>query len=199
MKTCKLLLAAIAATLLLGALATSASARSLSSSSQTLRETFSVVEFRGSGGTTTRCPITLESSFHSRTFAKTANSLVGYVTRATLGVCTATVLAATLPWHIQYTAFTGVLPRITGMRTRIVGFSLQTAEPLLSPCLIASTTAEPLIDAYSRETATETLTTSQVAGSIRMRGCLEGSTNISSTLGAVTVAGAATRVTLRLI
>lgn len=199
MKICKLLLAATVVALLLGALVTSTSARTLSSSSQTVREAFSVIEFRGNGGTTTRCPITLESSFHSRTLVKTVNSLIGYVTRATLGACVATILAATLPWHIQYTAFTGVLPRITAMRTRIIGFSIQTAEPLFMPCLITSTATEPLIDLLSRETATETLTSSQVGGTIRPRTCLESSINIASTLAPITVAGAATRVTMRLI
>jgi hypothetical protein len=85
------------------------------------------------------------------------------------------------------------------MRTNIFGLALQTAEPLLGPCLITSTTEEPFIDAFSRETVAETLTTSQVGGTIRPRGCLEASINFSSTVGPVTVAGATTRVTLRLI
>src|SRR5438270_3751470 len=114
MKLCKLLLAVVGATVLLGALVGTASAARLSNSSTTFRATWTSAEFSGGFGTP-RCSLTLEGSLHSATIVKTRGSLVGYITRASVGPCvngSATVLTATLPWHVQYDSFTGTLPSI---------------------------------------------------------------------------------------
>ena len=199
MNACKLLLAVVMVALVLGSLVASTSARNISSSSQTTRSTFTNVEFVGSGGTTTRCAVTLEASLHARTFAKVANALVGYVTGASVGGCAATILTATLPWHIRYTAFFGFLPRITSIRTAVIGFAMQIAEPVFAPCLMTSTAEEPLVQIYKRETATEVLTANEVGGIIRTRNCLEASTRFVGITNSFTVVEAATRITVRLI
>lgn len=65
------------------------------------------------------CPVTLEGSFHSRTLSKVCGQLVGYITRAQIGPaesCLGGSMRArteTLPWHIAYSRFFGILPRIT--------------------------------------------------------------------------------------
>src|SRR5215207_2963869 len=86
MKLFKLLLAVAGATVLLGALVSTASATRLASSSQTLRAGFARVNFTGPFGTT-ECALTLEGSLHSRTITKTIGSLIGLITRAVLGAC----------------------------------------------------------------------------------------------------------------
>src|SRR5689334_18146864 len=98
------LLAAAGATLLLTALTGTAAAGRLSSSSQTFRATFREVRYTG-GFQPPTCALTLEGSFHARTIVKTITTLVGSITRASLGSCTqgsADVLVITLPWHLQY-------------------------------------------------------------------------------------------------
>jgi len=106
---------------------TTASARNLSISEQSFRATFSSLEF-GGGGVTIRCRITVEGSFHTRTIAKVANSLVGAITRAIIAhPCTGGEAWADngtetqplgtapnrLPYHLQYESFVGTLPNIT--------------------------------------------------------------------------------------
>ena len=95
MKTCKLLVAAAGATVLLGVLVSSASARNFSVSNQNLSVMWRSLEF-ALPGATTRCAVTLEGSLHTRTLPKVAGSLIGYVTKAILGPCsfgTATLLS----------------------------------------------------------------------------------------------------------
>lgn len=81
------------------------------------------------------CPVTLEGSFHSNVIAKTAGALIGYITRLnytnTEPPCVYSnasefvLLANTLPWHLQYVSFTGVLPTVTSVRVGIVGLSMR--------------------------------------------------------------------------
>lgn len=123
MKTSKLLLAVVSATVLLGALVTSASANHLEISSQTSRATWTRWNFR-SGSGTFECEVVLSGSFHSRTIAKTAGSLIGYITEASVTRCTRngmTVNRESLPWHRTYKGFSGTLPNITGIEETIVG------------------------------------------------------------------------------
>jgi hypothetical protein len=108
------------------------------------------------------CPVTFEGSFHSRTISKVSGQLVGYITKAALtkaecefdpGVENIIILNGvellpegavstnTLPWHIRYDSFTGVLPRITGMRLQIIGLSVRLQIP--GACLYKSTAAGP--------------------------------------------------------
>jgi hypothetical protein len=167
MKSCKLLLATIGATMLLGALTGSASARTLSSSGQTFRTAFRTVTWHGVFGDIS-CQVTLEGSLHSRTVAKVTTSLIGYITSAILGTCaegTATILRETLPWHVHYSGFTGTLPNITSIRAAVDGYSIRIREPFAT-CLFTSTHERPLIATFTREVATRTITSAELGGTI---------------------------------
>src|SRR5690348_4900997 len=115
MRFAKSSLATLTVVLVLGALAGTASAGRLSSSSQTYRVTFTSVEYLGVL-TAPRCSLTLEGSFHPRSIPKRAGALVGYLTSAVGGTCASgsqTVLREALPWHVRYASFEGTLPDIT--------------------------------------------------------------------------------------
>lgn len=129
----KLLLTAIATTLIMAAAVTVASARQFTTSNQNARAVWTSIQFTSLGGLIQiRCNLTLRASFHYRTFSKT-RSLVGYITSAGITrPCSggeAWVLNGserptnTLPWHIVYDSFRGTLPRITGIRLGIIGGS----------------------------------------------------------------------------
>jgi hypothetical protein len=109
------------AALFFAAIAGSASARALSTSSQTFRATWRNLEATNSFGFgAIRCALTLEGSFHARTISKVINSLVGAITRAETAACTggeAIPRRETLPWHTQYGGFAGTLPNITSLTT----------------------------------------------------------------------------------
>jgi len=132
---------------LLMALATgSASARDLSISHGELwRAIFNPVEFKSSGLTAAACPVTLEGSFHARTAPKVVRSLVGFITRASIGTCragAATLLQETLPWHIQYSGFLGRLPDISGVRLIGIGVSYRVRDAIFGTTCLSRTTAE---------------------------------------------------------
>jgi hypothetical protein len=196
MKLFKLLLSVAGATVLLGALVATASAGRLSSSSQTLRATFAAVRFSGGFGTT-ECALTLEGSLHSRTIAKTAGSLIGYITRAALGTCSrgsATVLTASLPWHVRYASFSGTLPNITRLNTTVVGAQFQIREPVFGvTCLASGGTS---LGNYTRE-AGGVLTGAEIGGRSPTSCGIEG--ELSGVSNSLTVLGAATRITVTLI
>jgi len=101
--------------------------------------------FHFDGGSTVACPVTLEGSFSVRSFAPTARTRLGTISRASLGSCTggsATVLSETLPWTVQYDSFTGTLPHITSMTTRIVGAAFRVSMSGFT-CLGRSEESEP--------------------------------------------------------
>jgi hypothetical protein len=151
MKRCKLLLAVVAAAVLLGTLVDSASARTFSSSSSTFRFAFRELRFNATFGTVT-CQLTYEGSFHSRTIAKVVGALIGYLTAVNLGPCgvgTATILRETLPWHIQYQSFTGVLPNINSIRVN-TQTRFRIREPFGATCLFASTPERPATLTFNR-------------------------------------------------
>jgi hypothetical protein len=121
----RLLLAAALTASFLALACSSASAIQLSLSEPTFRVVWTPARFTFSG-VTVSCNVTLEGSFHSTSLTKVTGSLIGYVTRATPGSCsngTMSVLTATLPWHVQFGSFTGTLPNITTMTTRVIGMS----------------------------------------------------------------------------
>jgi hypothetical protein len=96
------------------------------------------------------CPVTLEGSFHSGTIRKAIGALIGYITRATANPtsCTGggmTLLRETLPWHIRYRGFQGVLPRIEVVRIDIVDYSMLILFGTVGACLFRSTAARPLL------------------------------------------------------
>jgi hypothetical protein len=139
------------AALMLSTLVTPASAARLSVSmawnTRGWRATWSGLTVRSPFFTTT-CPLTLEGSFHTNTFSKTRSALLGYVTEARGGSCAALLsispLRGSLPWHLQYEAFTGTLPNIATARLKIIGFELLIRESSGITCLVRSTEASPL-------------------------------------------------------
>lgn len=196
MKLSKLLLATIGAMVLFGALAGSASARSFSSTSQTLRAQFREVRFNGAFGNIT-CEVTLSGSLHTRTIAKTVGALIGYINAATLGPCregTATILTETLPWHARYLAFTGTLPNILTIRINVIGAAFRIREPLAT-CLATSSAASPAVGTFNRE-AGGVLTSAEIGGTIPTSCGIAGT--FGSNRGPVTSSEGA-RITVTLI
>jgi hypothetical protein len=119
----KLSFAVLTSALLLAALVGSASANKLSQNESRIRVTYSPLTFTPSFGTSMRCRVTLEGSYHSRTISKVAGALIGYISRASIGPCesgTARMNAETLPWHGQYASFTGTLPSIERIANRLI-------------------------------------------------------------------------------
>jgi len=201
MRFIKLSLAALLAAGVLGALVGAASAGRLSLSGQTFRATFASVEYFG-GASPARCALTLEGSFHSRTIVKTAGSLVGYVTRAVHGVCqqpgSATVLTATLPWHVRYRAFSGALPNISSTSLDLIGFSVNIREPSIGlTCLVRSTAEQPATLTFNREAA-GVLSSVGLGGEI-VSNCVGIRFRVAGTSNSLTALNSTTRITLTLI
>jgi hypothetical protein len=151
----------VASIALLGAVAASGSARTLSLTTRTFRATFLEMTFReeAEGGIAeVECPVTLEGSFHSSTIAKVVRTLIGYITRvenipAACSGGTAVLLSTTLPWHIRYDSFAGTLPNITSVTVQLIDFSfLMRVSTLFGvvECLYRSTTAIPTTMALNR-------------------------------------------------
>jgi len=154
----------VASIALLGAVAASGSARSLSLSSRTFRATFLEMTFReeAEGGIAeVECPVTLEGSLHSSTIAKVVGTLIGYITRVENipAACTGgsmVLLSTTLPWHIRYESFAGTLPTITSVTVQLIGFSfLMRVSTLFGvvECLYRSTATTPTTMALNRNAA----------------------------------------------
>ena len=123
-------LTALTAALLLASAVGTASARSLSVSNQNIRATWSSLEFVSA--VTIRCQVTLEGSFHSRTIAKVARSLIGAITRATVKEETCTNgrgRPQALPYHLTYEGFTGTLPAIASVLLLLSRMRLQVTVP----------------------------------------------------------------------
>jgi hypothetical protein len=124
------------------------------------RLNLSATTFRIVSGAATRqgfviCPLTLEGSFHSASFAKVPNSLIGYITRAALEeeLCSggeARYLQETLPWHIQYSSFMGMLPNITSITTKVIGLGILLTRFGIS-CLYRTTPETPGVLIWGRE------------------------------------------------
>lgn len=205
MTSCKSLFAVLGAIALSLALAVSASAGRLSTSSQTFRSSFRELRVDGAFGSI-NCRITLEGSIHTRTITKTGGSLIGYVTAANLGTCSqgsATVLRELLPWHIRYSSFSGTLPSIASIRTDITEFSLRIREPVFAiTCLAESDSLHPAVATFNRE-AGGSLTTTTISGADIPALCEPNNFSVlarfSSDAGLVTVLNSATRITVTLI
>jgi hypothetical protein len=172
MKRCRLLLAMLGATTLIGVVVGTASARTFSVSSQTFRTVFEPrerLEITGSFGTY-RCALTLEGSLHARTIAKVASSLIGYISRSDMAECSSMgllesrVLRETLPWHVRYRSFTGTLPNISTLAFSIIGFAMQIREGAFNlTCLGTSTAERPFVLTYEGR-ASGTMTTTCPGG-----------------------------------
>ena len=122
-----LMLVGTAATL--GLLVGNAAANHLSTSSRSMRSTWTSVEFIEPLGGAIRCSLTLEGSLHSATITKTPELLVGFITRASISnPCSggeAAVLPEGLPGHLRYAGFTGTLPNITSVILDMVSWSFR--------------------------------------------------------------------------
>jgi hypothetical protein len=185
---------------LLGLPAANACAARLSLSSSTFR----IISGPGEREGTIICPLTLEGSFHSRTLAKVANSLIGYITRASLneGLCTggrATYLRETLPWHLQYAGFSGTLPNIASIGTKIIGLSYVAVEPPFEMrCLYRTTAETPGIGIWSREVGGRIINF-RFGENERIRGSCGFERNLIGSTPGVTELGSTTAITLTLI
>lgn len=129
---------------LCSAVAGTASANRISTSSTQIRHTWPEWTVTDAGSTVT-CPITLEGSVHSSTIAKTVGLLVGYINRAITGTCrggSVTFLTTSLPWHIRYETFFGTLPNIAAISFQIVGMAFETTI-LGFPCLFQTSAVSP--------------------------------------------------------
>jgi hypothetical protein len=201
----KFLVVAFGATLLMAMAVGSASAGRLSLSERNIRVTFNNLELSAEGLTTDTCHVTLEGSFHSATFAKTRDLLLGYITRVATASCSTgtTILTATLPWHVRYTSFSGTLPNITLITGRVAGAAFAVGS-FGFICL-----ARADIEAnFTRDTASGAIT-SVVVPTTRVPltsgggfGCPAETGSFRSAVeqpGSVSVLGATTRITVRLI
>ncbi|HKG02340.1 MAG TPA: hypothetical protein VKB03_04115 [Conexibacter sp.] len=184
MKLGKLLLAVVGATVLLGALVGSASARNLSVSSVTTRLIFSSM-YSGGFGTVT-CDRVYETTYHSRTSTKTAGTLLGYITAGNVTRCSrggATIDRGTLPWHRRYESFTGTLPNILTQSELVSGASWRIREPTFG--ITCQVTGATVRDTYTLTGGT--VTRADVSGTAPcsgINGTLSGSTtNVENMTG----------------
>jgi len=195
MKVGKLLLAVASAAVLLGAFVSSASARNLSVIEQRVTALWTRVNLSGGFGTV-ECEVKLSRSFHTRTFTKTVNSLVGYITEGTVLRCSrgsATINQASLPVHLKYRSFNGTLPNITGQNELGIGLEWTVREPTFGVTCTVRRETSSLILGYT--VSGGTITSSTLSGESpcgSFTGRLEGSTtNVSN--------GAGSRITILLI
>jgi len=205
----KLMLVAATATVVLGASVSTASARRIEVSSQRFHQVWSSLNFVGQFATV-KCPVTLEGSFHSKTTSKVIGQLVGYISRVTVGnsSCTsghATALTETLPWHITYEGFSGILPRITEIHLLLVGAAFR-FELLGGSCLARTTTTEPAEGWIFIEPNTGQVTQLEPNRNrliTNSAGCLAGSTGhfegLSEVFAGGVESGNTTRITVRLV
>ncbi|HKG40215.1 MAG TPA: hypothetical protein VKB25_14590 [Conexibacter sp.] len=186
MKLSKLLLAVVGASVLLGALVSSASAGKLSSSSQTNTVLWRTMNFAGGFGTV-ECEVRISGSLHTRTFTKTVGSLIGYITEGTILRCSrgsTTINRGSLPWHVRYRDFTGTLPNITGKSGIIIGVEYSIREPLFG------------ITCSVRKENSSTIGTYTISGGTVTRAEPSGTSPCASFTG--TLSGAETNVTATL-
>jgi hypothetical protein len=134
--TSKLVLVTLTAAIVLGSAVGTAGARRFELSNQAIRAIWPTFELSDVPLTrVSRCPITLEGSFHSRTLSKVCGQLVGYITEATTRKegCGAEARSlwmdegeiVTLPWHLRFESFTGALPNITTIRLQVIGLGVK--------------------------------------------------------------------------
>jgi hypothetical protein len=201
MRLRKLILATVGATVLLGALVGSASARNISLSNQFIETQWRAVTFTGPFSTRIVCEVHLSGSLHRRTLAKSVGSLIGYITQAEFGnnACStgrATILRETLPWHVRYLGFVGTLPNITRIIVNVIRASFFVEDGGLVECLAASTVTRPATGTFDRNVATRILTTATIGGTIPCDG-INGI--LSSEAAQVFLLGTTNRITVTLI
>ena len=194
MRFTKVFLGVVGATVLLSALVSSASARNLSSSSLTKTILWRRGDFSGGFGTI-ECEVLLSGRYHTRTITKTTNSLIGYITEASILRCIragATMNRETLPWHLTYQGFGGTLPNITTAIVNLSGASWNIREPTFgATCRVNNATSVGTVTI-----AGGAVTRADISGTNRcgaFSGTLAGSeTNVAERLGGA-------RITITLI
>ena len=200
----KAVLATVAATVLLGAVVGSASARNFSISNQFLSATFRRVTFEGFGLRIV-CEVVVSGSFHTRTTAKRVGSLVGYLTQAALGTTPepggceagrATILRETLPWHIRYLGFAGTLPNISRIIANIIRAAFRSSSEEVV-CLGTSTEANPTTMTFNRDIVTRVVTTGTIGGTAPTTCGFTGT--FSSDAGQIFLLNTTNRITITLI
>jgi hypothetical protein len=218
----QLIVATLAATALLATVVATSSARNFSVSNQNIRVTWNRLDFVG-GGRTIECNLTLEGSFHSRTIAKVARTLIGAITKAKYhrpcrggeawtanGLETHPRLgrlANTLPWHITYEAFAGRLPAITEILLLLSRFKLKIQTGLFGfDCIGLYGNERDNITGRAAVAGGAITSLALVAG--RNTATLAGqlgnaecppTTNFVGTSNSVTLLGTTTRITVTLI
>lgn len=208
----KLILAGLAASLLMATAVGSASARVFSLSNRNYRIVWTSLEFiePSMRFATVRCPVTFEGSFHSSTFSKVENALIGHVSRATVAgaSCTggrATIHQESLPWHATYRGFRGLLPRISSIRISLKGPRISIFEPTFTlTCIGTATTEHPAVgEALVEENAggREIVNFSFDESLIPVNGCIANNVKFSAPAGdgRVTLLGNTTRIRVTLI
>jgi hypothetical protein len=210
----KLLLSAVVAALALSAVVSTAQARRFELSNQFFRIVWSgpnKLTFEP-GRLVVACEVTLEGSFHSRTLSKVSGQLVGYVTfarirRPCVGGNAWTLDGVerpvnTLPWHIRYDSFQGVLPSITGISFQVINASFLLEIPPMA-CLYASTSERPLYLIFKVEAGVITSVTVDPTKAIPLFASLTlfcPTTKFISGVGTVSLQGSTTtRIKVRLI
>jgi hypothetical protein len=188
MRLSKLLLAVVGATVLLGTLVASTSARNLEET-QTTSFLWTNWNFRGGFGTF-ECEVKLSGSLHARTTGKAVNSLIGYITEATVLACTrgtATVNQGSLPWHRKFRSFAGTLPNITGTSELVTGAEWNLREPFGRTCTVRRETSGT-VGTYAisggRVTTAGLSGRSTCSGFVNIEGELSGTT---TNVGTITV------------
>jgi hypothetical protein len=135
-KRTRIIIGGLTVALALAAGVSTATARRFEVSEQRFLILFSELSLV-SGVTILACsPLTIEGSFHSRTISKLSGQLIGHITEATFhnGECGGFLVwmlngveiqqngtvRNTLPWHVLYKGFEGVLPSIRGIELSII-------------------------------------------------------------------------------
>jgi hypothetical protein len=202
----KLLLAGLIAAVALGAAIGTADARRFELSNQRIRATWAVFRFEDTSLVMSRCPITIEGSFHSRTISKVSGQLIGYITDAltkkegcgpefnSLWMDEGGI--PTLPWHVRYDSFAGTLPTINTIRIQLINLGVKFEG---TTCEYKSSAARP---AYLRLGLTAGTVTSVVWEELttipRINGPCAAEGKLAGT-GSMTVQGATTAIIVRLV
>ncbi len=101
------------------------------------------------GTSTVRCEVRLIGTFSERTIPKTPGTTIGRVTVAlAINICTGgavRMLEETLPWTLNYAAFTGTLPNISTVKLMVVGFRARITPERSTACLATSTAMNPVV------------------------------------------------------
>lgn len=145
-----LVLAAALAISVMGIGASTAAATRLRilNSSRGIRMVWTEFEVEGAGSTV-RCPLTMEGTFHQETFVKRAGTLIASITRAALATerCTGgrgRILTESLPWNLTYESFAGTLPQIEEIAVDLIGAEIAFQPEGSVLCLMQSTTTKPV-------------------------------------------------------